>query len=118
MAVVGREFRFPLDIELLDQSSLNNKEHSALFHYLRNISFNLQFSISVLQILIDERRSAHSERWNKNREAYKFNKGDVTKAHLQVQSKLDNGDVDKLSYRARRSFRIIEDLGSDSYHVK
>ena len=40
------------------------------------------------------------------------------KAHVQVQSKLDNGEVGKLSYRARGPFQIIEDLGSDSYHVK
>ena len=64
MTAVGREFRFPLDIELLDQPSLNNKEHSALFHYLRNVSCNSQFSISVLQTLIEKRRSAHRERWN------------------------------------------------------
>ena len=40
------------------------------------------------------------------------------KVHVQVQSKLDNGEVGKLSYRARGPFQIIEDLGSDSYHVK
>ena len=62
VAAVGREFKFPLDIELLDQPSLNNKEHSALFHYLRNVSCNSQFSISVLQTLIEERRSTHRER--------------------------------------------------------
>ena len=40
------------------------------------------------------------------------------KAHIQVQSKLDNEKVGKLSYRARGLFQIIEDLGNDSYHVK
>ena len=62
VATIGREFRFPLDIELLNQPSLNNKEHSALFHYLLNISCNSQFSISVLQTLIEERSSTHRER--------------------------------------------------------
>ena len=118
IAAVRREFRFPLDIELLDQPSINNKEHSALFNYLRNISCNSQFFIFVLQTLIEERCSIHRERWNKNREAYKFNKGDVVKVHVHIQSKLDNGEVGKLSYRARGPFQIIEDLGSDSYHVK
>ena len=84
MAAVGREFRFLLSIELLDQPSLNNKEHSALFHYLRNVYCNSQFSISILQTLIEERRSTHRERSDKNREAYKFNKGYVVKAHIQV----------------------------------
>ena len=61
LADVGRDFRLSLDIELLDQHSLNNKEHSALFHYLRNFSGNSQFSTSILQTLIEERRSAHRE---------------------------------------------------------
>ena len=40
------------------------------------------------------------------------------KVHIQVQSKLDNGEVGKLSYRARGPFQLIEDLGNNSYHVK
>ena len=40
------------------------------------------------------------------------------KSHIQVQSTLDNGEVGKLSYIARGPFHIIEDLGSDPYHVK
>ena len=40
------------------------------------------------------------------------------KAHIQVQSKLNNGEVSKLSYRVRGPFQIIDDLESDSYHVK
>ena len=42
----------------------------------------------------------------------------MVKVYIQVQSKLDNGEVGKLSYRARRPFQIIENFGSDSYHVK
>ena len=42
----------------------------------------------------------------------------MAKAYIQVQSKLDNGEVGEFSYRAHGSFQIIEDLGSDSYHVK
>ena len=42
----------------------------------------------------------------------------MVKDHLQVQSKLDNGEVGKLSYRARVPFQIIENFWSDSYHVE
>ena len=35
-----------------------------------------------------------------------------------LQSKLDKGEVNKLSYRARGPFQIIGDLESDSYHAK
>ena len=40
------------------------------------------------------------------------------KVHIQVQSKLDNGEVGTLSYRVRGSFKIIKDLESDLFHVK
>ena len=42
----------------------------------------------------------------------------MVKTNIQIQSKLDNGEVGKLSHRERGPFQIIEDLGSDSYHVK
>ena len=44
VAAIGREFRFPLDAELLKQPSLNERDNSALFHYLRNVSYNSKFS--------------------------------------------------------------------------
>ena len=40
------------------------------------------------------------------------------KAHIQVQSKLDNVEFGKLSYKARGPFQIIEVLGNDLYHVQ
>ena len=82
------------------------------------MSCNSKFAISVLQILLEERRAAHRERHNKNKTAVKFNVGDVVKAHVQVQSNLANGEVGKLSYTARGPFTIVEDLGGDSYHVQ
>ena len=42
----------------------------------------------------------------------------MVKARVQVQLKLDNKEVGKLLYRARVLFQIVEDLRSDSYHVK
>ena len=42
----------------------------------------------------------------------------MVKAHIQVQSKLDNGEVSKLSYIAHGPFQIVNDLIRDSYHVK
>ena len=40
VAAIGREFRFSLDIELLEQPNHNKENNSALFHYLRNVSCN------------------------------------------------------------------------------
>ena len=89
-----------------------------MFHYLRNVSYNSKFSIFILQTLIEEHRFSHRDRWNEKGVAYKLHKGDVVKTNIQIQSKLDNGEVGKLSHRERGPFQIVEDLGSDSYHAK
>ena len=52
MAAAGREFRFPLDVNLSPTPSLNDANNSALFQYLQNVSTDSKFTLSVLQILI------------------------------------------------------------------
>ena len=118
VVAIGREFRFPLDIELLEQPNLNEKDNGALFHYLRNVTCNSKFAILVLQILLEERRAVHRNRWNKDKVIIKYSKGDVVKAHVQVQSKLATGEIGKFSYATRGHFIIVEDLGNDAYHVQ
>ena len=61
-AAVGREFRLPLDIELLLTPTLNPDNNHALFKYLRDVSMNSQLAISVLQTLLEESRTAHRKR--------------------------------------------------------
>ena len=65
VAAVGREFIFPLDTELLSTPTLNPDNNLVLFKYLQEMSTNSQFAISVLQIIIEERITAHREYWNK-----------------------------------------------------
>ena len=107
-----------MDIELLEQPNLNEKDNSALFHYLRNISCNSKFAVSVLQTLLEEHRTTDRERWNKDKVLVKFEICYVVKSLVQVQSKLESGEVGKLSYKARGTFQIVEVLGNDSYHVQ
>ena len=116
VAAIGREFRFPLGIKLLEQPNLNEKDNDALFYYLRNVSCNSKFAISVLQILLEE-RAAHRDRRNKNKVLIKYSKDDVVKSHVQVQSKLVTGEVGNVSYAVRGPFIIVDDLGNDAYHV-
>ena len=52
MADVGREFIFPLDVDLYPTPSSNDTNNSALFQYLQNVSTDSKFTLSVLQILI------------------------------------------------------------------
>ena len=62
VASFGREFVIPLDTELLPTPNLNTDNNQVLFKYLRDVSTNFQFAIPVLQITIEERRTAHCER--------------------------------------------------------
>ena len=65
MVAVGRAFRFPIDVSLSPSPILNTEPNSVLFNYLRYISIDGEFSLSVLQILTEERRSTHYNRQNK-----------------------------------------------------
>ena len=56
VAAVVREFRFPLDTEMLPTPNLNPDNNKVLFKDLQDVYTNSQFAISVLQIIIEERR--------------------------------------------------------------
>ena len=104
VAALGREFRFPMDTELIETPVLNSKDNSALFKYLRDVSTNSTFSTAVLQILVEERRTAHRERWNKGNHLKPFQVGDVVKVHIQIQFNADEGLVKKTFLSSKRAF--------------
>ena len=118
VAAVGREFRFPLDVELSPSPTLNNETNSNLFQYLRDTAADSAFALSIVQILIEERRLAHQERHNAGKKQPDFQVDDIVKAHVQVQSILAKGQVQKLSYQARGPFRITQVLGNQSFEVQ
>ena len=47
MAAIGRNFRFPLDVSLSPTPILNTETNSSLFNYLRDVSTDSNFSLSV-----------------------------------------------------------------------
>ena len=59
VAVLGREFWFPLDKESLESPALNRSNNKAHFNYLRYVSTNSTLVTAVLQILVKERQTAH-----------------------------------------------------------
>ena len=118
LAAVGRHFKFPMDIDLSAAPNINCNTQSAMHKYLRDVSNDFQFSISVLQVLIEERRTAHRSRWNKDRAAKMFQIWDVVKAHVQFQSNSSTGAVKKLSYQARGPFQINKIFDGNSYLVQ
>ena len=65
-----------------------------------------------------ERRQSHQDHHNKDKVPAAFKVGDIVKAHVQVQSNAAIGQVGKLSYQARGPFKIISDLGQQSFEVQ
>ena len=82
MISVRGTFRFPLDVSLTPSLILNMESNSVLFNYLRNVSTYGEFSLSIIQILIEEHRSAHRDRQNKGKSLCMLKVGDVVKAHV------------------------------------
>ena len=108
IADVGREFRFPLGTDLLPIPTLNPDDNQVLFKQLWYMYTNSWFAISSLQIIIEERRKAHREHWNKLKQQQIFKLGDVLKAHIQGNSKAKTWDVKKLSYKAQWPFQDLK----------
>ena len=50
MAAVGRDFRFPLNVDLLSTLTLNDIDNEKLFLYLRDVSIYLTFALSIIKI--------------------------------------------------------------------
>jgi len=100
MVALGREFLFPLDLELSAlPTELNDESNTALFQYLRDVSNDSIFAREVVKLLIEEHRDHHRQLHNKNKVAPQFKVGDVVKVHIQVTSKQDENKVAKLSYQ-------------------
>ena len=113
----GREFWFPLDIKLSAIPELNDGSNSTLYNYLRSVSLGAAFSTSVFQVLVEERQEEPRKWWNKGKIQPTPKTGDVVKAHVQIQSNADQGELKKLAYQARGPFQIAKILGNNSYEV-
>ena len=58
VAAIGRPFKSPIDVKLSGSPTLNSSDQSELYKYLQDVSNDLTFTTSVLQVLINERRSS------------------------------------------------------------
>ena len=107
---VGRHFKFPMDVKLSGTPTLNtSNQPPPLYSYLRDVSNDSEFAISVFKVLIEERRTAHRERWNEGKEITPFAVGDVVKAYVQVQCNSKTGSVKIIfpSTRTILSYRTV-----------
>ena len=107
-----------MDVKLYPTLILNDAGQSALYTYLKDLSIDSQFATAVRQVLVEERRTAHRERYNSQRAAKSFRVGDVVKAHVQVHYNATTDIVGKLSYQGRSPYQIKEFLNANSYLVQ
>ena len=69
--------------------------------FLRLTNRNRRFSSSILKILIEDRREAHAERFDHNRNIIELVVGDVVMVRTTIQSNVSTNRVAKLIYQVR-----------------
>lgn len=75
LAAICCEFRFPLDVDLSSTPTLNSETNSNSFSYLSDVSTYSKFVLSVLQVLIEERRAYMHEKDNANKKSVTYTSG-------------------------------------------
>ena len=107
---IGREFRFPIDVNLYTCLNLHIIMHNLLLS-LRITDFNRRISSSILKTLIEDRRKAHDERVNNNKNIVDLVLGDIVMASTLVQNDTSTNKVAKLSYQVHGLFCIVTCTG-------
>ena len=90
---IGRELRFPLDIDLsvLPPTVSNNSE--SVVSYSCITASNRYFAPIVLKILVENRRTGHAERINTDGNSVTMHPGDLVMARTTVKSDKFNDKV-------------------------
>ena len=81
---IGRELHFPIDINLSALPKLAHNSDQAALDYLKLTGSSRHFSFSILKILIEDRRTAHTERINNNRNVLVLEPGDIVMARRAI----------------------------------
>ena len=113
--VIGREFRFPIDIDLSALSQLTQNNSQSAVDFLRLTDSNRRFSSAIFNILIEDCRDVHAEWANSNKNIVDLVVGDIVMARTAVYSESSSTKVAKLSYQVHGPFRIITCTGQGSY---
>ena len=101
---MGQQFQFSLDVRLSPTPTLNGKDNSNLINYIREVSLDSKFTLSVLHVLLEEQRIHMRDKEIEGNREYNSKIGDVMKAQVQVQSNAKQGIIGKLSHRDKGKF--------------
>ena len=102
--VIGRKLHFSIDINLSELPKLAHNSGQAVLDYLKLTDSSRHFSSSILKILIEDRRTAHTECINNNRSVVVLEPSDIAIARTAIQSNTQKGKVGQLCYAARGSY--------------
>ena len=117
LLVVGREFKFPIDI-VNNKHITFNMEEPNIRTFAQDLTSLLSKCQEIYKILIEEHRALHREYRNSQlSNPKKFELGDIVFTNVQVQSKSSQGKVKKLSYTRRGPYKIIKVHPSGSYDL-
>ena len=115
---IGRELKFPFDINLNAMPKLVQNNANAALDYIKLIDSSRNFSSSILKILIEDRRISHAKLINISINLVVLHVGDIVMTRTDIQSNLYKHKVAKLSYSVRGLFQIIRSTGFNSYFVR
>ena len=115
---IGRELKFPLDINLNAMPKLFQNNTNTTIEYIKLTESSRSFSSSILKILIEDRRIAHAERINNYRNLVVLHAGDIVMARTAIQSDIFKHKVTMLSYSVRSPFQMIRNTGLGNYFVR
>ena len=116
--IIGRELRFPLDVDVSPLPVLVTNNAYSVISYLRLVDTNRHFATVIFKILIEDRRDTHAERINNNRNIVLMRPGDIVMARTAVQSDKSKDKVVKLSYAVWGPLQIIRGTGQGGYTVR
>ena len=116
--VIGRELRFPIDINISALSKLAYNSDQAALDCFKLTDSSRHFSSLTLKILIEDRRTAHAERINNNRNIFVLEPCDIFMARTAIQSNKKKKNVAKLCYAVRGPCQIIITTGHGCYFVR
>jgi hypothetical protein len=118
LLVVGRKYRFPIDITNNRHITYNIDEVN-IRSFADDLTSLLSKCREIYTLLIQEHRAMHREYRNaqlKNPRKFKIN--DIVFTNVQIQSSSKNNQVKKLSYTRRGPYKIIKSHQSGSYDLK
>lgn len=83
---IGRELHFPININLNTIPKLTQNNYQATLYYLKFTYSSRHLSSAILKILIEDHRTAHTERINNNQTLVVLNPGDIFMARTAILS--------------------------------